>query len=95
MANRVMTAVEGHVPTERWADFERTFMEMNAGRPSALIDSFLVQGIADPTLWRLVGVWHSREAFEAYRASVTMPGAAALFRSIGVEPDIAIFEIKA
>lgn len=94
MANRMMTVLEGQVPAERWADFERGFAEMNSGKPAPLIDSYLAQGIADPTLWRLVGVWQSREALDAYRATVPAPGGVILFRSVGVEPGLTLFEVK-
>lgn len=94
MANRVMTVLEGQVPAERWADFERGFAEMNSGKPAPLIDSYLVQAAADPTVWRLVGVWQSREALDAYRANVPAPGGVILFRSVGVEPAMTMFEVK-
>jgi hypothetical protein len=94
MANRVMTVLEAHVPAERWADLERAFAGLDAGKPAALIDSYLAQGITDPTIWRLVGVWQSREALDAYRTTVPAPGGVLLFRAVGVEPSMTMFEVR-
>lgn len=87
-----MTVVEGHVAQERWSEFERVFA--GEPRPQALRATFLLQSASDPTLWQTIGLWASREEFEAYRQSVAVPGALAMFRAVGAEPAVRAFDVK-
>jgi quinol monooxygenase YgiN len=94
MANQVMTVLEGKVGAERWAELDQRFAQLGGQRPAQLVQSFLAQSEADPTIWRLIAVWQSRQALDEYRAAAPTPGGVLLFRSLGVEPAMAIFEIK-
>src|SRR5579859_5489031 len=94
MANMMMTVVEAHVPAERWGDLEQNFSRIVNGMPAALVHTFLAQESADPTFWRLIGVWQSRAAFDEYRASVETPAGLIVFRDAGVEPSLKMFEVK-
>lgn len=94
MANLVMTVVEAQVPDAQWSALEDGFGRLGTNKPSQLVASYLTQSAADPSVWRLMGLWQSREAFEAYRSSVAVPGALMLFRSVGVEPTVALFDVK-
>lgn len=91
---KVMTVLEARVAQERWADLERAFASLGAQRPAPLETSYLVQAMDDPALWRLVGLWRSRDELEQYRQSVEAPGGVLLFRSIGAEPAMSLFEVK-
>ncbi|HZC07827.1 MAG TPA: hypothetical protein VE338_19480 [Ktedonobacterales bacterium] len=95
MSGMVMTVLETHVPEGQWAALVDGFARMQAGRPSQLSESFLVQGSADPTLWQVVGLWRSRDALNEYRASVEAPGGVVLLRSVGSEPTLSVFEVRA
>jgi quinol monooxygenase YgiN len=88
----VMTIVEAQVVQEQWATLQQTFAQVQ--RPDAIRAGFLVQDSADPTRWRIVSIWESRAAFEAYRQSVETPGAIVMFRAAGAEPTVSIFDIK-
>lgn len=94
MANNVMTVLEAHVAEERWADLERAFASRAGQRPAPLHTSYLVQSADDPTIWRLVGVWRSREELEQYRQSVEATGGMQMFRSAGAEPSMSLYEVK-
>jgi hypothetical protein len=94
MANQIMTVLEAHIPPEQWAALTEGYARIQSQRPAELMASYLVQNTADPTLWRTVGVWSSQQAFDDFRASVQVPPPMALFRSLGAEPTLALFEIK-
>lgn len=94
MANKVMTVLEAHVAEERWADLERAVAEGAGRRPASLETSYLVQSADDPTIWRLVGVWRSREELEQYRQSVEVVGGVQMLRSVGAEPSLQMYEVK-
>lgn len=91
---KVMTTLEAHVAQERWADLERAFANMGDRRPAPLEASYLVQAVDDPTVWRLVGIWRSREELEQYRQSVATVGGVQIFQSAGAEPALSLFEVK-
>ncbi len=94
MANQVMTVLEGKVASERWAELDQRFAQLGGQRPAQLVQSFLAQSQADPTIWHLTAIWQSRQALDEYRAAVPTPGGVLLFRSVGVEPTMTLFEIK-
>jgi heme-degrading monooxygenase HmoA len=89
---KIMTVLEARAPQEHWA----ALVEKAKGLPSlppGLEQSFFVQDTSDPERWRTVGIWSSREAFEAFRQSVGTPPPLVMFRSFGVEPTLAFFDI--
>ena len=94
MAKRAMTVLEGHIAQDQWAALTEGFERIQEQRPAELVTSYLVQSASDPTLWRTVGVWSSQQAFDDYRATMPTPPPMALFRSLGAEPTLALFEIK-
>jgi len=89
----LMTVVEGQVAQEQWATLREVFAQSQVERPAALRAGFLVQDSANPTNWRIIGIWMSREAFQAYRQSVETPGALAMFRLAGSEPTVSLSDI--
>ena len=93
MAHQVMAVLEAHVEQERWAELSDGYAQLGTQRPPQLVESFLLQSTTDQTLWRVVSIWHDRQALADYRASVSTPAAVLLFQSVGVEPGLAIFEI--
>ncbi|WIG59021.1 MAG: hypothetical protein OJF49_001768 [Ktedonobacterales bacterium] len=93
MANMVMTVLEAHVAHEQWPTLQSAFNQSSSRLPSQMVQTFLVQSADDPTLWRGISVWHSRDALDEYRRSVETPGGVLFFRGAGAEPSLSIFEI--
>ena len=93
MANMVMTILEAHVAPENWAALEQAYQQGSARRPGQMVQSFLVHSTEDPTLWRGISVWRSREALDEYRRSVETPGGVLMFRAAGAEPTLSIFDV--
>ncbi|MGH2504109.1 MAG: antibiotic biosynthesis monooxygenase [Ktedonobacterales bacterium] len=94
MANKVMTVLEAHVAEERWEELEQVIASRAGQRPAPLETTYLVQSADDPTIWRLVGIWRSREELEQYRQSVEVIGGVQMLRSVGAEPTMNMYEIK-
>lgn len=90
----VITSLEAHVPADQWSALEQAVQTGQGRRPAQMRDSYLIQSTSDPTLWRLIGIWQSRAAFEEYRQSVAVPGGLQFFRSVGVEPTLTLFDVK-
>ena len=91
----VMTILEAHVKPEHWGTLEQAYRAGAGHLPSQMIQTFLIHSPDDPTLWRIVSVWKSREALGEYRRSVETPGGILMFRSVGAEPTLSLFEITA
>jgi hypothetical protein len=89
----VMTILEADVPEEMWGALREAYEAPTATLPSQMVQTFLLQSTDQPTLWRVASVWKSRAALQEYRASVETPGGVLLFRSVGLEPTLSIFDV--
>ncbi len=89
----VMTVLEAHVAPEQWPTLEAGYQGAVEGLPPQLVRTYLVQSADDPTLWRVISLWHSRKALDEFRQSVETPGGVLIFRSAGAEPTLSIFEV--
>ena len=90
----VITILEAHVAPENWKALERAYKSETEKKPPQLIQSFLIRSAADPTLWRIITVWLSREALEEMRAEGT-PAGVLMFRAAKTEPSLSIFDVIA
>lgn len=91
----VMTVLEARVPSERWPELVETYKNGAARLPPQMIETFLVQSAAEPSICRITSVWQSRSALEDYRRSVDTPGGVLMFRAVGAEPQLTIWEVSA
>ncbi len=89
----VMTVLEARVSAERAQELVQIFSRSAGRRPPQMLSMYLVQGEADPTLWRAISVWRSRAALEEYRRSVTTPGGVAMLKAVGAEPVLTIWSV--
>lgn len=87
----LVTVLEAHVPPERAEDLLRGYGEATGSLPPFIERTFLLQE-ADGDVWQIVTVWPSRRALETYRASVETPEGVRMFRAVGAEPTLRIFE---
>lgn len=89
-----MTVLEARVLREQWGTLEQTYRERLAPAvPPQMVRSLLVQSANDPEVWQGLSFWRSREALEDYRRSVDTPGGVLLFRSVGAEPKLMIYDV--
>ncbi len=89
----VMTVLEAHVASGQWNAFRQLFTEKSSSTPPQMVESVLVQSTADPTLWQIIALWHSRQALEEYRQSTGTPGGVLIFRAVGANPTLTILEV--
>ena len=92
----VMTMLEAQVPPERWDDLRASY-EARARLPEsgAILESFLIQGTENTSVWRIVTVWRDREALEAMRSSGETPTGVLIFRDAEAQPRLTIFNVLA
>jgi hypothetical protein len=87
-----MTVLEARVSPDRADELKRIYA--GAGPlPPQLLQTVLVQNSVDPMIWRGISMWRSREALEEYRRSVSTPTGIMIFRSVGAEPTVSMWEV--
>jgi hypothetical protein len=89
----VITQIDAHVQPDKWQKLCESYRVMAESLEPQMVRTYLLQDTEDRTLWRIATVWKSREALDEFRRSVETPGAFLLFRSVGVEPERAIFDV--
>jgi hypothetical protein len=87
-----MTILEGRVAPDRSAELKRLF-DTAGPLPPQMLHAFLAQSTTDPQIWRGISLWRSREALEEYRRSVSTPKGIEMFRSVGAEPTISMWDV--
>ncbi len=91
----VVTVLEAEVSPKRWNDLKKAYENLTQNPPAvAPIQSFLLQSIEDVNIWRLVGMWRSREEVEKMRAQ-GVPRGVKLFQDVDAEPSMEMWEIAA
>ncbi len=90
----VLTVLEAHLVPDKWPAMEKAYKESTGKLPPPVLQSFLVHGTVDTTLWQIITVWRSRRELEEARRQGT-PRGVLIFRSVGAEPKLSIFDIVA
>ena len=92
----IITTLDSTVSADKWDELRAGFKKMVATAPSQIIQSMLIQNSHEPTSWKVITIWKSKEEFIEYRKSVQIPvpEGVALFRSIGAEPVPALFSVS-
>ena len=67
----VMTILEAHVEPAKSSGLEKEFTEATKKLDEGITETLLVKSLSDPTLWRILTIWSSREALNAMRSSAT------------------------
>ena len=91
----VMTILEAHVESDQWPTLEREFQTAVHQLDAGIVQTFLLHGFADSTLWQIATLWESREALNAMRQSGQTPRGVLMFRAAQAEPMLSIFEVTA
>ena len=94
MNAHIVTIVEGVVPEEKWATLESGYAAILNHPPAGLVESCIVQGRSDPTLWRLITFWENAEKLKTMQQSHAVPPGIKIFRDVNVEPNVKIFDVK-
>jgi quinol monooxygenase YgiN len=89
----IITQLEGKVSSEKLDMLKSIFNKALQDIPSAIKYSYLAQDKTDAGVWRVITVWHSREALQNYRQSVETPEGVLMFRAAGTEPTLTISEV--
>jgi len=90
----IVTMLEAQVVEESADELISSFRAGTDSLPTPIRESFLLRESGTES-WRIVTVWESQEALDGYQASVDTPGGVLMFRSVGAEPVLKVFETEA
>jgi hypothetical protein len=62
-------------------------------RPDGIVESILAQDQHDPILWRIITIWESQAALDAYSASHARLPDAHVFHLVGVTSVVMVSEV--
>lgn len=90
----VLTEVAARVSRDRETDLQAGFARLlEQALPDGLLRTELLQG--PDGHWRIHTLWRDREALQAMRAGGEPPAAPRLFREVGADPTLTIFDVTA
>lgn len=91
----VITILEAHVAPENLDALKQAYQDGIQQLESQIVQTFLINSTTDSTLWRIVTVWHSREALQEMRRSTETPRGVLMFRAAKAEPTLSVFDVIA
>ena len=91
----VMTILEAQVAPNQWAALERTYNEAIQKLDAGIVQTWLIHGLKESNLWRILTVWESRDALDTMRQSGETPRGVLIFRVADAEPTLTVFDIAA
>ncbi len=90
----VITILEAKVEPIKWSALQSAYKKGTAGPlPPQMIQTFLIQSMANKTVWQIVSVWKSRDALDEMKKSVETPAGVLMFRAADAEPTLSVFEV--
>jgi heme-degrading monooxygenase HmoA len=89
----VITILEALVSSEHWSDFHKDFQQRTLDLPPQMVRTYLLQDAKDRDSWKIISVWKSREALDEMRNSGETPTGVLMFRSVGADPKLSIFDV--
>jgi hypothetical protein len=92
MSAEILTEVSATVDANREVELVKGYREITAGAPDGLVRTELLRG--QDGQWRIQTLWRDRAALEAMRARAEPPAALRLFRRVGAEPSLQVYEVE-
>lgn len=84
---KILTIIEGRVGQDDWSSLKNEYDKVSKrSLPNTLLNSYLVQDGKDSELWRIITIWESMDAMNAYRKSVETPAWILVFKSLNITP---------
>ena len=89
----IMTILECNIDESKWNLLKSKYSEIIKKMPIQMVRTYLVQNAKNRNIWRVISVWKSKEKLLEYRETVPSPEGIMLFKSLGIEPVLTLFEI--
>jgi len=90
----VIVETNGRIPPEHLENFEASYAYLKQKPiPTGILRSTLYSSNRKHRAYHIVTVWKSREAYQRYISKIKTLEAVRIFRSVGVEPAIKLFDV--
>ncbi len=91
----VITILEAKVEPTKWSALQSAYKKgTTQSLPPQMIQTYLLQSMANKMVWQIVSVWKSREALEEMKKSVETPAGVLMFRAADAEPTLSVYEVN-
>jgi hypothetical protein len=92
MTSLILTVVSAIVDPAREGELTAAYQAvLEEERPDGLLASALLRG--ESNQWQIATLWRDRAALDAMRSGAQPPAAPRVFRCVGAEPTLAVFEV--
>jgi hypothetical protein len=91
----VLTILEAQVAAEKAHLLEEAYNQGIKRLDAGITQTLLLRSSKDPSLWRIVTIWQSREALDAMRRIGDTPRGVLMFRAADAEPSLSVYDILA
>jgi hypothetical protein len=88
----IMTVLEGNVSPNKSSKLLDAYKETIKVLPPEIVKTYIVKNVERENTWRIMSIWRSKEVLEEMRKQGT-PAGVLMFRSVGTEPTLSIYEI--
>jgi hypothetical protein len=89
-----VTILRGHVAQEHWERLRQQYERQIKSIPDGLMETYLVQGHEQPTLWQVLTFWQSEEVYEGARGQKKMTACETIFYDAGAMPERSCFQVR-
>jgi heme-degrading monooxygenase HmoA len=89
-----VTILQGHVAHENWERLQQQYEHQFQSVPEGLINSFLVQGHEQPTLWKIITFWQNEEFFERARGQKKTSACEVIFIDVESVSERASYQVR-
>ena len=90
----MLTLLEARVETGKEAALMEAYKQAVRELDPGIVRTYLVRGLSDSELWRILTFWENKEVLEAMRGKGT-PRGVLIFREAGAEPALSMLEVVA
>ena len=97
---QIFTILEAYVPKNKWDALKNAYAQITpktAGGTGIIrpLQSHLVQSQQNLEFWSIISVWQDMTILQQMRQREAVPAGVRIFREVGAEPTLSIFEVAA
>ncbi len=91
----VITILEALVAEDKAAVLQDTYQRAVEHLDAGIVQTLLLRGMKDTSIWQIVTMWESRAALDAMRQTGETPRGVLIFRAANAEPVLTIYDVVA
>ncbi len=89
----VITILEAQLSSDQAVVLKDSFKKAIQNLDEGIIETFLLHNSKDPSKWFIETIWTSAEALNEMRKKEDTPKGVLMFREVGAEPKLSVFNV--